>query len=296
MQLEVIKILYNSTNTRFNAYTSSTNANMLLPQLYRLPTGNADVTDMSVSIDKTTLDINESTSLKVTFTPANALNKNVIVTSSKNDIVTIDGLKITAKNRGETTLTIASIANPSISKQLNIKVYSSTLANEVKQAIENAKNEFSVTRENVRDLSNINTKIENAKSLSSSLSDEEKALISNEINTLSSLENAYTYLNDLWYKEENMDTTSITKENAQELVDAYNNLDESTKAILKAAYSSKNGDDNSANIEDTINVISKTLTNDKTKNNTLLIVIVTSVSFVVIAGTVILILKKKKTF
>lgn len=288
------KILYNSQATRFTTYTSNTSTSMLLPQLYRLPTGNIDVSDMSVSVDKATLDINESTCLKVTFTPANILNKNVTVTSSNDNIVTIDGLKVTGKNRGETTLTITSIANPSISKQINIKVYSTTLANEVKQAIENAKNEFSVTRENVRDLSNINTKIENAKTLSSSLSDEEKTLISNEINTLTSLENAYNYLNDLWYKEENMDTNSISKENAQELVNAYNNLDESTKTILKAAYCAKNNSEESPNIEDTINNISKQFTNSNNSNSTLIIVLVSIGAIVVIAGAVVILLKKKK--
>ena len=289
------KILYNNQATRFTTYTSGTTASMLLPQLYRLPTGNTDVTDISVSVDKTTLDINESTSLKVTFTPANVLNKNVTVTSSNSDIVTIDGLNITGKNRGETTLTITSIANPNISKKINITVYSSTLVNEVKQAIENAKNEFSVTRENVRDLSNINTKIENAKTLSSSLSDEEKALISNEINTLTSLENAYTYLNDLWYKEENMDTTSITRENAQELVNAYNNLDESTKAILKAAYCAKNNSEESPNIEDTINNISKQFTNSNNNSNSSLIIVLVSIgAIVIVAGAVVILLKKKK--
>lgn len=289
------RILYNSPNTRFTTYTSNTNTSMLLPQLYRLPTGNTVVSDMSVSVDKTTLDINESTSLKVTFTPANALNKNVSVTSSNDNIVTIDGLKVTGKNRGETTLTITSIANPSISKQINIKVYSSTLANEVKQAIENAKNEFSVTRENVRDLSNINAKIENAKTLSLSLFDEEKALINNEINTLSSLESAYNYLNDLWYKEENMDTNSISKENAQELVNAYNNLDESTKTILKAAYCAKNNSEESPNIEDTINNISKQFTNNNNNSNSTLIIVLVSIgAIVVIAGAVVILLKKKK--
>ncbi len=287
------KILYNNQATRFTTYTSGTTASMLLPQLYRLPTGNTDVTDMSVCVDKTTLDINESTSLKVTFAPTNALNKNVTVTSSNSDIVTIDGLNITGKNRGETTLTVTSIANPSISKKINIKVYSSSLANEVKQAIENAKNEFSVTRENVRDLSNINTKIENAKTLSSSLSDEEKALISNEINTLTSLENAYTYLNDLWYKEENMDTTTITKENAHELVNAYNNLDESTKAILKAAYCAKNNSEESPNIEETITNISKQFVNNS-NNSTLIIVLVSIGAIVIVAGAVIVLMKRKK--
>lgn len=289
------RILYNSPNTRFTTYTSNTNTSMLLPQLYRLPTGNTVVSDMSVSVDKTTLDINESTSLKVTFTPTNVLNKNVTVTSSNNNIVTIDGLKVTAKNRGETTLTITSIANPSISKQINIKVYSSTLANETKQAIENAKNEFSVTRENVRDLSNINAKIENAKTLSLSLFDEEKALINSEINTLSSLESAYNYLNDLWYKEENMDTNSISKENAQELVNAYNNLDESTKTILKAAYCAKNNSEESPNIEDTINNISKQFTNSNNNSNSTLIIVLVSIgAIVVIAGAVVILLKKKK--
>ena len=165
--------------------------------------------------------------------------------------------------------------------------------NEAKAAIENAKNEFSVTRENVRDLTNINEKIEQAKAIVSSLSDEEKALIATELETMSSLENAYNYLNNLWYKEENMDTTNITKENAQELVDAYNNLDENTKAILKAAYCAKNNSEESPNIEDTINNISKQFI-DNNSNSTLIIVLVSAVAIIVITGLVIVLLKKKK--
>ena len=125
--------------------------------------------------------------------------------------------------------------------------------------------------------------------------DEEKALINDEINTLSSLESAYNYLNDLWYKEENMDTNSISKENAQELVNAYNNLDESTKTILKAAYCAKNNSEESPNIEDTINNISKQFTNNNNNSNSTLIIVLVSIgAIVVIAGAVVILLKKKK--
>ena len=92
-----------------------------------------------------------------------------------------------------------------------------------------------------------------------------------------------------------MDTTSITKENAQELVNAYNNLDESTKAILKAAYSAKNNSEESPNIEDTINNISKQFTNSNNNSNyTLIIVLVSIGAIVIVAGAVVILLKKKK--
>ena len=90
-----------------------------------------------------------------------------------------------------------------------------------------------------------------------------------------------------------MDTTNITKENAQELVDAYNNLDENTKAILKAAYCAKNNSEESPNIEDTINNISKQFI-DNNSNSTLIIVLVSAVAIIVITGLVIVLLKKKK--
>ena len=90
-----------------------------------------------------------------------------------------------------------------------------------------------------------------------------------------------------------MDTTSITKENAQELVNAYNNLDESTKAILKAAYCAKNNSEESHNIEETITNISKQFVNNN-NNSTLIIVLVGIGAVVVIAGIVVILLKKKK--
>ena len=250
------------------------------------------INNLDVSINKNIIDINEVANINVTFTPINTTNKNVTITADKDNIVSINGLNITGINRGEVTLTITSNDNSNISKQLNIKVYSSSFANEVKAAIKEAKNEFSVIRENVRDLSNINTKITNAKELVSTLYEEEKSLISEDINTITFLENAYNFLNNTWYKEEKMDTSKLSKEEAKELVDAYNNLDENTKAILKASYSAKNSNENTSNIEDAINTISKQFTN--TNNNSALIIVLVSVGVILVIASVITILLKRK--
>ena len=250
------------------------------------------INDLDVSINKNVIDINEVANINVTVTPINTTNKNVTITADKDNIVSINGLNITGINRGEVTLTITSNDNSNISKQLNIKVYSSSFANEVKAAIKEAKNEFSVIRENVRDLSNISTKITNAKELVSMLYEEEKTLISEDINTITSLENAYNFLNNTWYKEEKMDTSKLSKEEAKELVDAYNNLDENTKAILKASYSAKNSNENTSNIEDAINTISKQFTN--TNNNSALIIVLVSVGVILVIASVITILLKRK--
>ena len=76
-------------------------------------------------------------------------------------------------------------------------------------------------------------------------------------------------------------------------VNAYNNLDESTKAILKAAYSAKNNSEESPNIVETITNISKQFVNNN-NNSTLIIVLVSIGAIVIVAGAVIVLLKRKK--
>ena len=89
-----------------------------------------------------------------------------------------------------------------------------------------------------------------------------------------------------------MDTSKLSKEEAKELVDTYNNLDENTKAILKASYSAKNSNENTSNIEDAINTISKQFTN--TNNNSALIIVLVSVGVILVIASVITILLKRK--
>jgi len=285
---------YFSTNG--TSWTDVSRSNKINFRVKALTTG--DIVDLeSISFDKSSINLaaGDTYTLTPTFTPSNAKNKNLTWSSSDTNVATVNDGVVTALNKGKAVITATSVGNSSIAAtiEVNVEAYSSALIDEAKAAIENAKNEFSVTRENVRDLTNINEKIEQAKAIVSSLSDEEKALIAAEIETMSSLENAYNYLNNLWYKEENMDTTNITKENAQELVDAYNNLDENTKAILKVAYCAKSNSEESPNIEDTINNISKQFIDNNNSNSTLIIILVGAVAIIVITGLVIVLLKKK---
>ena len=269
------------------------------------------INDLDVSINKNVIDINEVANINVTFTPINTTNKNVTITADKDNIVSINGLNITGLNRGEVTLTITSNDNSNISKQLNIKVYSSSFANEVKAAIKEAKNEFSVIRENVRDLSNINTKITNAKELVSTLYEEEKTLINEDINTITSLENAYNFLNNTWYKDirdENNTMCDIVtnKELATNLINKYNALDEITKEILSSSYDTTGDDGQTISIGSSIKYISEVLKNNNDNNNpnfnpsidsnitTKVLVPITIVTVLIIISIIVFLIKRKK--
>ena len=253
----------------------------------------------------------KSANINVTVTPINTTNKNVTITADKDNIVSINGLNITGINRGEVTLTITSNDNSNISKQLNIKVYSSSFANEVKAAIKEAKNEFSVIRENVRDLSNISTKITNAKELVSMLYEEEKTLISEDINTITSLENAYNFLNNTWYKDirdENNTMCDIVtnKELATNLINKYNALDEITKEVLSSSYDTTGDDGQTISIGSSIKYISEVLKNNNDNNNpnvnpsidsnitTKVLVPITIVTILMVISIIVFLIKRKK--
>ena len=79
------------------------------------------VTGISLNQSNLELKIGDTYTLISTLTPDNATNKNVEWSTSNNDIVSVENGKITAKNKGETIITVKSL-DTGVTAECNVKV------------------------------------------------------------------------------------------------------------------------------------------------------------------------------
>lgn len=87
-------------------------------------TVNVLVKDITLSADKTSLLLGESTQLSCSVTPSNATNKAVICTSSNTDVVIVNNGVITAVGKGQAVIIASSQDNSGIKKEITITVTS----------------------------------------------------------------------------------------------------------------------------------------------------------------------------
>ena len=113
-------------------------------------------------------------------------------------------------------------------------------SSEVISLINDAKAEFSVVREDIRNLSNIKSKLDEVKTIYNALSSSEKNKISNA-NLIDAMESAYEFMT-YWYEtvrisdDENILDDFASSTNLQQVLNLYNALSEDTKSLLEITY------------------------------------------------------------
>ena len=81
-----------------------------------------DVTGISLSPEKLSLPVDGEITLTAAFSPANAVNKNLIWTSSNTSVATVSSGVVKAKAKGKATITARSSANPDCTATCDVTV------------------------------------------------------------------------------------------------------------------------------------------------------------------------------
>ena len=102
---------------------------------------NVKVTGLKINISKKNFVVGESTQIETIISPANATNKELKYSSSNPGVATVDSNgNIQGKKEGKTTITVTSVSNPKIKKQVNIIVKKSTVVINISKSKEFTKN------------------------------------------------------------------------------------------------------------------------------------------------------------
>ena len=102
---------------------------------------NVKVTGLKINISKKNFVVGESTQIETIISPENATNKELKYSSSNPDVATVDSNgNIKGKKEGKTTITVTSVSNPKIKKQVNIIVKKSTVVINISKSKEFTKN------------------------------------------------------------------------------------------------------------------------------------------------------------
>lgn len=117
-------IRYNAQSPRFSYYKSS--STVARAQLYRRIAGQGplpvDVESVSLNADEVNLRVGDDAQLEVTVLPADATDKSVTWTSSDATVASVNGGAISALKEGTTTITVTSVANPTLTASCTINV------------------------------------------------------------------------------------------------------------------------------------------------------------------------------
>ena len=99
------RFLHNNSDPRFTTYTSSTNSNMLLPQIYKLPGDPVYPTSISLS-GSHEVEVGKTTSLTVSYTPLDTNQKNVVWGTENSSVATVSSKGVvTGVAEGTTNIT-----------------------------------------------------------------------------------------------------------------------------------------------------------------------------------------------